>query len=115
MGLALLGFFDTCEYCTGGMIIASPEVYEPVAIAAMKKWWGEMQRQVWVIGPLMPSPSREEAIAGEEAQSASFGEIKQFMDKTLSSHGEISMLYVSARGVIIVLLVGLSYSAFTKP
>ena len=95
MGPLFLALFDAYEYSTG-LIIASPEVYEPAAIAAIKDWYGELGRKVWSVGPLLPSSSRKEAIAGEEAQSANFSEIKQFMNKVLSSHGERSMLYVSA-------------------
>lgn len=97
MGPLFLGLFETFDLCSG-LIITSPEAYEPVTITATKEWWGEMKRKVWAIGPLMPSPSSKEAIAGEEAQSANFGEIKHFMDNILSSNGENSMLYVSAPG-----------------
>ena len=97
MGPLFLGLFETFELCNG-LIVTSPEAYEPVTITATKEWWGEMKRKVWAIGPLMPSPSSKEAVAGEEAQSANFNEIKQFMNKILSSHGEHSMLYVSTAG-----------------
>lgn len=95
MGPLFLGLFETYDLCDA-LIITSPEAYEPVTISATKEWWRETKRKVWAIGPLMPSPSSQEAIAGEQAQSANFGEIKQFMDNILSSHGENSMLYVSA-------------------
>lgn len=95
MGHVLFALYDTFENCSG-MIIASPEVYEPAAIAAIKDWYGEIGRKVWSLGPLLPLSSRKEAIAGEEAQSANFSDIKHFMDKVLLSHGEGSMLYVNA-------------------
>ena len=94
MGGMWLAIFDTYEACSG-LILTTPEAYEPEAIAATKDWWAETQRQVWAIGPLLPSVASTEAVAGEEAQSPNFGEIKQFMDRIAQSHGERSLLYVS--------------------
>lgn len=94
MGRVWMAARETYEACSG-IIVASPEAYEPEAIAATRDWMAETGRQAWVIGPLLPPIQTKEAISGEEAQSAGSRKIKEFMRKVLVSHGEHSMLYVS--------------------
>ena len=86
--------FDAYDACDG-LILTSPEVYEPHAIAAMKAWFAESHRDVWAIGPLYPFPASKEAIAGEEVSSTCFKDVAQFLDAALVSHGEHSVLFVS--------------------
>ena len=85
--------FETHDACDG-VIITSPEVFEPEGIAATKEWFGETGRPAWAIGPLLYAASSNEAVAGEAALSEDSGEIMKFMNSVLSLHGERSMLYV---------------------
>ncbi|TCD71978.1 hypothetical protein EIP91_000110 [Steccherinum ochraceum] len=89
-----MSFFETYEECDG-LILTTPEAYEPAAVAATKEWFADTKRDVWAIGPLFPSLSSQEAIAGETAQSKDSGEIKIFMDDVLARHGQHSMIYIS--------------------
>ncbi|KAH8085451.1 UDP-Glycosyltransferase/glycogen phosphorylase [Cristinia sonorae] len=94
LGPLWLSLFETYEQCDG-LLITSPEAYEPAAIAATKDWFAESKRGVWAIGPLLPSTTSEKAKSGEESLSESSAAIKTFMDETLKKNGEHSMLYIS--------------------
>lgn len=96
--MSLIDTYGACD----GMVIASPEAYEPAAITAIREWFaGTGNRSVWAIGPLFPPTASKEAMAGEATLSESFGDIKKFMDNTLALHGEHSMLYVSPHPYLI--------------
>ncbi|KAH8103099.1 UDP-Glycosyltransferase/glycogen phosphorylase [Cristinia sonorae] len=87
--LSLLETMNTCD----GVILTTPEVYEQPAVSAFKEWFRETNRSVWALGPLLPSISSKEAIAGEESLSASSAQITKFMDEALASNGKHSVLY----------------------
>ncbi|TCD71965.1 hypothetical protein EIP91_000097 [Steccherinum ochraceum] len=91
MWMAMLDSYND----TDGVILTSPEVYEPAAVAAMKDWMTAIGRDAWAIGPLQPSSGSKEAVAGEGAQSEKSAQIKEFMDTALAKYGEQSMLYIS--------------------
>ncbi|THH28055.1 hypothetical protein EUX98_g6132 [Antrodiella citrinella] len=94
MGGVWMGLFDAYDSCDG-MIITSPEVYEPHAVAATREWLAETSRPVWAIGPLAMSRTTQQAMSNEEAQSEKSADIRKFLDKTLSKHGEHSAIYAS--------------------
>ncbi|THH23193.1 hypothetical protein EUX98_g7991 [Antrodiella citrinella] len=94
LGGIWMGFADAYDSCDG-MLITSPEVYEPHAIAATKEWFAESSRSVWAIGPLAPATTTEQAMSNEEAQSENSADIKKFLDSVLSKNGEHSAIYVS--------------------
>lgn len=90
-----MALFDTWNACDG-IIVTSPEVYEPAGIDALRSWFAETGRGTWVIGPLLHDLSNKEAVAGEEAQSEKAVEIRQFMDGVLAQYGAQSLVYASA-------------------
>ncbi|KAH8103112.1 UDP-Glycosyltransferase/glycogen phosphorylase [Cristinia sonorae] len=94
LGGLKLSLFDTFGACDG-IILASPEPYEPEAVAATRAWFAEDNRETWALGPLLPSMATKEAIAGEEALSESFGQIKKFLDDAQTNYGDRSVLYIS--------------------
>ncbi|TCD71970.1 hypothetical protein EIP91_000102 [Steccherinum ochraceum] len=94
IGSVVMSIFDAVEK-SDGMLITSPEVYEPAAIADMREWFAETGRDVWAIGPLIPSLNSKESVKGEQAQSKDSSEIMKFMDETLVKHGKHSMLFIS--------------------
>ncbi|KAH8087202.1 UDP-Glycosyltransferase/glycogen phosphorylase [Cristinia sonorae] len=94
MGPIWFAVHDCIEHCDG-MLITSPEAYEPAAIIAIKEWFAETNRGVWAIGPLLPPMSSAKAMTGEQSLSGSSDVIKNFMDKTLVTHGQHSMIYIS--------------------
>ncbi|OSD01251.1 glycosyltransferase family 1 protein [Trametes coccinea BRFM310] len=81
--------FQTCE----GTFFTSPAPYEPEALEKAKEWLGETGRSVYVCGPLLPRGS--EAGSNEAKQSAKGAEILGFLDTTLNTSGEKSLLYIS--------------------
>ncbi|TCD71967.1 hypothetical protein EIP91_000099 [Steccherinum ochraceum] len=93
-GAMLIAMFEGYDECDG-MIICSPEVYEPDVMAATEEWFAETGREVWAIGPLLPPLNNQVSTAGEEAQSEKAAEIKNFMDDVLEKNGRHSMLYIS--------------------
>ena len=71
------------------------ESLEPIAIAAMKEWYGQIGGHAFACGPLLPSASKAAATANELRLSEEAQKIVAFLDGTLSDSGEKSLLYVS--------------------
>lgn len=82
------------ESCDGAFLITA-EPYEPEAVAAVKGWFGKTGRPAYVCGPLLP-PTSIIATAKEKQQSTKAAEIQEFLDSTLKTSGENSLLYVRA-------------------
>ena len=79
------------------MFLITPEPYEPVAVAAVREWYAETNRPVYVCGPLLPE-SGSHAAKHEQKQSKESTEIQEFLDTHLKISGEKSVLYVSELG-----------------
>lgn len=75
------------------MFLTTAEPYEPEAVAAVRGWFGETGRPAYVCGPLLP-PTSATAAAKEKQQSTEAVEIQEFLDTTLKTSGEKSLLYV---------------------
>ena len=79
-----------------GLVIATPHFYEPrESLDALVEWFGKTNREVHIIGPLLPTA--DDAGATERKQSEMAQEIDSFMTRIMASHGPRSMLYVSPR------------------
>ncbi|KAI0827302.1 UDP-Glycosyltransferase/glycogen phosphorylase [Trametes gibbosa] len=85
--------YDTLEACDGAFLITA-EPYEPEAVAAVKRWYAETGRPAYVCGPLLP-PESAIATAKEKQQSKESVQIQEFLDSTLRTSGEKSLLYIS--------------------
>ncbi len=85
-----LSFLESCD----GVVLTTPECYEPEAVAGVKKWFAESSRSVFVLGPLLPTTHDPSALAGEKQMSVNANEIDLFLESILASHGKASMLYV---------------------
>lgn len=79
-----------------GMLLVTPECYEPTAVAAMRSWFAETGRQVHACGPLLPASSKETAKEHERKHAAESSAIEEFLDATLKVSGPRSLLYVRA-------------------
>ncbi|KAI0633619.1 UDP-Glycosyltransferase/glycogen phosphorylase [Trametes polyzona] len=84
---------DTMNASTGAFLITA-EPYEPEAVAAFKSWYAETGRQAYVCGPLLP-PTSATAVEKEKQQSKQGAQIQEFLDSTLKTSGEKSLLYIS--------------------
>ena len=80
-----------------GLFLITSQSYEPEAVAASKAWMAETGRHAYLAGPLLPSASKKTAAANEKKQSAEAAEIEAFLDETLKTSGEKSLLYVRPR------------------
>ena len=78
-----------------GMLIFTPESYEPEAVAATRAWYAETGRPVYTTGPLLPTASKSTAMANEKKMSSESNAIVDFLDETLKTSGEKSLVYVS--------------------
>ncbi|KAI0631464.1 UDP-Glycosyltransferase/glycogen phosphorylase [Trametes polyzona] len=85
--------YDTVELADGAFLMTA-EPYEPEAVAAAKGWYAETGRPAYVCGPLLP-PRSATAIEKEKQQSKEAGQIQKFLDTTLKTDGEKSLLYIS--------------------
>ncbi|TBU44934.1 UDP-Glycosyltransferase/glycogen phosphorylase [Dichomitus squalens] len=86
--------YNTLEVSDGLMMI-TPNSYEPEAVAAAKGWFAQTGRPAYAVGPLLPSASKEAADANEKKQSSEGGQIQEFLDATLKTSGPKSLLYIS--------------------
>lgn len=77
-----------------GAILFTPESYEPEAVKAFKGWFAETGRPAYVSGPLLPSASKKTANETEKKLSKESAEIQEFLDETLKTSGEKSLIYV---------------------
>jgi hypothetical protein len=57
----------------------------------MKQWFSDMQKEVHVFGPLLPSGYGTEIQNGEEGDSV---DIKVFLEEMLVRHGKRSVYFV---------------------
>ncbi|RDX50057.1 UDP-Glycosyltransferase/glycogen phosphorylase [Lentinus brumalis] len=86
--------FETVETADGA-ILFTPESYEPEAVKAFKGWFAESGRPAYVSGPLLPSASKKTANECEKKLSKESAEIQEFLEKTLKTSGEKSLIYIS--------------------
>ena len=91
-----------------GAVLITTNSYEPEAVAATKSWYAETGRHAYLAGPLLPTSSKGTAAVNEKKQSAEADEIQAFLDETLRTSGEKSLLYVSSIHV-------LAASSLTQP
>ncbi|KAI0716582.1 UDP-Glycosyltransferase/glycogen phosphorylase [Earliella scabrosa] len=78
-----------------GVLLFTPESYEPEAVAAVRRWFKETNRPVYACGPLLPSASKGAAVANETKLSKESVEIQSFLDEVLRTSGERSLVYIS--------------------
>ena len=82
-------FISSMQECDAAIVTTS-YVYESVSLDAMKQWFSEMQKEVHVLGPLLP-PGYDTKTNGEEGASVN---IETFLQEMLIQHGERSVYFV---------------------
>jgi len=80
--------FQECD----ATIVTTSYAYESVSLDAMKKWFFDMQKDVHVLGPLLPSGYGTEIQDGEEGLGVA---IKVFLEEMLVQHGKRSVFFIS--------------------
>ena len=58
----------------------------------MKQWFSDMQKEVHVLGPLLPS---DYGIETKNTEEGSSGDIEAFLGEMLVQHGKRSVFFVS--------------------
>jgi hypothetical protein len=71
--------------------VTTSYAYESLSLDALKQWFSEMQKEVHVLGPLLPSGYGIKTQNAEEGTSA---DIETFLGEMLVRHGERSVFYV---------------------
>ena len=62
-----------------------------VALDALKQWFSDMQKELHVLGPLLPLGYGTKTQNGEEGASV---DIETFLEEMLIQHGERSVFFV---------------------
>ena len=76
-----------------GLVIATPECYEPpAALEMLHQWFAKTSRKAHVVGTMMPTADRSGAT--EKKQSDKAQEIDEFIARIMVSHGPQSLVYV---------------------
>ena len=65
--------------------------YESLSLDAVKQWFSDMQKEVHVLGPLLPPGYGTKTQNSEEGTSV---DIETFLGKMLAQHGERSVFFV---------------------
>jgi hypothetical protein len=72
-------------------IINSSYAFESVTLDAMKQWFSDMQKDFYVLGPLLPRGYGIETQNGEKGASV---DIETFLGEMLVQHGKRSVFFV---------------------
>ncbi|KAI0661267.1 UDP-Glycosyltransferase/glycogen phosphorylase [Cubamyces menziesii] len=83
------GLLEGCD----GILLYTTESYEPAAVKAMRGWFSEASRGVYVCGPLVPNG--RQAVENETSQATDSAAIETFLNTTLEASGKQSLLYIS--------------------
>ncbi|KAJ8495343.1 hypothetical protein ONZ51_g1760 [Trametes cubensis] len=78
---------------TDGLITMDAAAYNPAVTSAMREWFAETGRKVYYAGPLITSaqrPCSPSLFVGQDSAN-----IKAFLDRQLTRHGENSVLLIS--------------------
>jgi hypothetical protein len=79
--------FQECD----ATIVTTSYIYESVSLDAMKQWFSDMQKEVHVLGPLLPvGYGTKTQNTGEGASD----DIEAFLGEMLVQHGEQSVYFV---------------------
>lgn len=66
--------------------------FEPVSLDALTSWFAEWNKEVYTIGPLLPSRPTTYGISSDSSQSS--GEVQEFLEKALKEYGQKSVVLV---------------------
>ena len=83
-------FLSSLQECDAAIVAAS-YAYESVSLDAVKQWFSDMQKEVHVLGPLMPPGYGIKTQNSEEGTSI---DIETFLGEMLVQHGERSVFFV---------------------
>ena len=85
--------------------------YESSSLDAVKQWFSDMQKEVHVLGPLLPPGYGSKTQNSEEGTSV---EIETFLGKMLAQHGERSVYFVRSLYSFILAFGFPTYNLFLR-
>ena len=86
----LHSLFNECD----AVIITSSYIYENVALDAMKQWFSGAQKEIHVLGPLLPAGYGTEIEHSEDGVAST--DVEAFLGKMLVQHGKRSVFFVTS-------------------
>ena len=72
-------------------IVTSSYIYESVPLNAMKQWFSDIRKEIYVLGPLLPAGYGTEIQNTEEGASV---DIETFLGEMLQQHEKRSVFFV---------------------
>ena len=84
----LIQIFNSLFRECDAIIFTTSYVYESVSLDAMKQWLSNMQKEVHVLGPLLP------AGFGTDNEEGASVDIETFLEEMLVQHGKRSVFLV---------------------
>ena len=83
-------FISSFQECDAAIVTTS-YAYESVSLDAVKQWFSDMQKEVHILGPLLPPDYGNKTQNSEEGKSVG---IEKFLEEMLVQHGERSVFFV---------------------
>ena len=83
--------FISAFHESDAVIVTTSYAYESVSLDAVKQWFSDMQKEVHVLGPLLPPGYGTETQNSEEGLSV---DIETFLGEMLVQHGKRSVFFV---------------------
>ena len=83
--------FVSCSQECDAIIMTTSYAYESLSLDVIKQWYSDMQKEVHVLGPLLPIGYVTKTQNGEEGTSI---DIEAFLGEMLVQHGERSVYFV---------------------
>ncbi|KAF8802209.1 UDP-Glycosyltransferase/glycogen phosphorylase [Phlegmacium glaucopus] len=81
-------FFKECD----AVIVTTSSIYENVSLDAVRRWFSDTQKEVHVLGPLLPPSYGTETQNSEEVTSS---DVEVFLGEMLVQHGKRSVFFIS--------------------
>ena len=73
--------------------MATSYYYDSLSLDAMKEWFASMQKDIHVLGPLLPAGFGTET---QNAKEGAGGDIEVFLEEKLVQHGKRSVSFVGS-------------------
>lgn len=83
-------FISSFQECDAAIVTTS-YAYESASLDAMKEWFSNMQKEVHILGPLLPPGYGTKTQNSEEGSSV---DIEKFLGEMLEQHGKQSVYFV---------------------
>ena len=74
-------------------VVATSYYYDSLSLDALKEWFASMQKDIHVLGPLLPAGFGTET---QNAKEGAGGDIEAFLEEMLVQHGKRSVFFVGS-------------------